>query len=86
MSVISNTKEESLISMWGNRGFFYRLVLVIICFLLIGLPFLIPLSTDKTTSDWLKYTIIGIYCGVFVLFEVGLEIYIHLRKKKKKDE
>lgn len=72
--------------MWGNRGFFYRLVLVIICFLLAGLPFLIPLSMDKNSPSWVIYTAVGIYCGLFIISEVGLEVYIYLRKKKKKDE
>ncbi|HBM70127.1 MAG TPA: hypothetical protein DD377_01840 [Firmicutes bacterium] len=69
--------------MWGNRGFFYRLCIMVIVFLIAGLPFLIPLSLDKNTASWLVYTIVGIYCGVFLICEVALEVYIYLKKKKR---
>lgn len=56
---------------------------MVIVFLIAGLPFLIPLSLDKNTASWLIYTIVGVYCGLFLLCEVGLEIYIYLKKKNK---
>gem|GEM_PF-4559349 len=44
---------------------------------------MIPLSLDKNTASWLVYTIVGIYCGVFLICEVALEVYIYLKKKKR---
>ena len=64
-----------------RRGRLYRIIVIILAFLLIGAAVFIPLMTGSNRNDVVIYVALGIYGVALVATIVINEILIYKRKK-----
>lgn len=73
--------------MFIKRNAFYRIVVISICFLLVGISLFIPLAGQIEENPVLFYSVLGVFLFLYVACCVGNELYIHFHYKgKDKDE
>lgn len=72
--------------MFVKRNAFYRIVVITICFAILGAFIFIPLSPLSNDNPALFYSILGVFLFLYVGLCVFNEIYIHLKSKKAEKE
>ena len=84
---MSVTKEGSFVSMSNRRkGRAYRIIVILIAFVLIGAAVFIPLLMGSNRNDVLIYVLLGVYLAALVGTIVANEIIIYRRNKANRDE
>ena len=72
--------------MFVKRNAFYRIVVITICFAILGAFIFIPLSPLSSDNPALFYSLLGVFIFLYVGLCVFNEIYIHLKFKKAEKE
>lgn len=72
--------------MFVKRNAFYRIVVISICFLLVGISLFIPLAGQIEENPVLFYSILGVFLFLYVGCCVGNELYIRFRYKGKDED
>jgi di/tricarboxylate transporter len=67
----------------NKRGFFYRLVVILLVWALFASVVLIAFASVGAMPGWAYGTIFGVLGGILVLAEAGNELAISLRKKRQ---